>query len=169
LISTARLVVRRFAADDLAGYLGYQSDPVVRAHVPGAAMTDERARRYLAEQSVLDERETGSWHGFAVELAAGRRLIGDIGVFLQVDPEHTGDVGFQFDPAHHGRGYAHEAMAAFLPYLFRRLALRTVTAGCDPANTASQALMKRLGMHFVPGTAVQYQLTRDEWAATAVA
>jgi ribosomal-protein-alanine N-acetyltransferase len=167
LITTERLVVRRFGPGDLVDFLAYQGDPVVRAHMPGEAMSDAAARRYLAEQATLDERATGHWHAFAVEHRADARVIGDLGVFLPVDPEGTGDLGFQFRPDHHRQGYGLEATSAFLAYLFGRLALHTVTAACDAANTASYGLMERLGMRRVPGADVQYELRRDDWLTSA--
>ena len=128
-------------------------------------MTEQYARRYLTEQAALDERRLGKWHGFAVEHLAEHTVIGDIGVFLQVDPELSGDAGFQFHPAYHRQGYGYEAMAPFLVYLFEGLGLRTVTANCDPANVASKALIGRLGLHPVPGPAGQFSLDRDEWVS----
>jgi RimJ/RimL family protein N-acetyltransferase len=162
--------VRRFAPGDLADFLAYQGDPVVRRHLPGEPMSTEQAVDYLAAQAVLDEKAVNAWHGYAVQHRADDRVIGDVGVWLAADRDGTGDVGFQFHPDYHGQGYAREAMETFLAYVFETLALPRVTAGCDAANRRSWGLMERLGMHQIEKSPekVQYGLTREQWAATAI-
>ncbi|MEU8819199.1 GNAT family N-acetyltransferase [Actinoplanes sp. NPDC048796] len=162
-----RLAIRRFAATDLTDFLAYQSDPVVRRYLPGEPMSAAQAAGYLAVQADLDDGVRDAWHGYAVHHLGEDRVIGDVGVWLPARPAGTGDVGFQFHPGFHGRGYAFEAMRAFLPYAFATFALRTVTATCSPANTASWGLMERLGMHRIEETGeyVKYGLTPSEPSA----
>ena len=164
VIKTRRLLIRRFNAADLDDFLAYQADPAVRRHQPGQPMTTAQAVDYLATQAMLDQHALDRWHGFAVETSDAGRVIGDIGVWLYAQPADIGDIGFQFHPGYHGRGLAREAMEAFLPYVFGTLGLHRLTAGCDPANTASRRLLERLGMHLVEGSAVQYELRREEVA-----
>jgi len=56
------------------------------------------------------------------------------------------DLGWTFDPAHGGRGYATEAVAAVVDLCFTEVGLRRVQAGCFADNVASWRLMERLGM-----------------------
>lgn len=144
-----RVLIRRFAESDLADFLAYQADPVVRRHVRGEPMSPDQAAAYLATQAELAEDALDSWHGYAVELRADQRVIGDVGVWLPSPAGSTGDVGFQFHPDFHGHGYAREAMQTFLPYVFAKLAVSDVTATCARTNEASWGLMKRLGMHLI--------------------
>ncbi|WP_051797226.1 GNAT family N-acetyltransferase [Catenuloplanes japonicus] len=143
-LRTPRLMIRRFAPEDYDDFAAYHAHPLVRRYMPGEPMDPERAARYLADQAVLDERELKRWHGYAVVLTATGTVIGDVGVFLASAEE--GDIGFQFHPAHHRRGYGREAMTAFLGYVFGTLDLTRVTAGCDRGNEASAALLTRLGL-----------------------
>ncbi|MFI1990881.1 GNAT family N-acetyltransferase [Actinoplanes sp. NPDC020271] len=167
-VRTARLLLRRFTPGDLEDFLDYQGDPVVRRHLPGEPMTPAQAADYLTAQSTLDDGKLDAWHALAVHHVADDRVIGDVGVWLPADPAATPDAGFQFHPAYHGRGYAREAVHALLRHVFATLAPPRVTATCSPANTASQALMRRLGMRLVSATAddVRYELTRDDWTST---
>ena len=164
-----RLIIRRFAVEDLADFLAYQADPVVRRYLPGEPMSPEQAIDYLNAQAVLDETAVDAWHGYAVQQTAGR-VIGDIGVWLSSRPEdaNSGDVGFQFHPDVHGRGYAREAMQAFLPHVFETLGLQRITATCHAANTSSRRLMERLGMQLIHRTAeeLRYGLSRQRWLRT---
>ncbi|WP_306215089.1 GNAT family N-acetyltransferase [Actinoplanes sp. RD1] len=166
---TPRLIVRRFTTGDLDDFLAYQADPEVRRHLPGEPMSPARAAGYLRAQAELDDRARAAWHGYAVQHVADDRVIGDVGVWLPADPAATPDIGFQFHPARHGQGYAREAVRALLRHCFEGLGLPRVTATCDPANTASQALMRRLGMRPAKDTpdTVQYDLSREQWLAGA--
>ena len=47
-----------------------------------------------------------------------------------------------------GCGYCTEATAKMLEFGFLQLDLHRITASCDSKNTASEAVMKRLGMRF---------------------
>jgi [ribosomal protein S5]-alanine N-acetyltransferase len=169
-VRSERLRIRRFAAGDLDDFLAYQADPVVRRHLPGEPMSREQAADYLAAQAVLDESATQAWHGYAVEHVAELRVIGDVGVWAPGDSGAPGDVGFQFHPGFHGRGYASEAMRTFVPYVFGTFSFPGITATCDPANTSSQALMKRLGMRLIEEseTRIRYAVTREEWRAASM-
>ncbi len=56
------------------------------------------------------------------------------------------ELGWCLDPAHQGRGYASEAVAALMRLCFEDLGLRRVTANCFADNEQSWRLMERLGM-----------------------
>ncbi len=128
-------------------------------------MSTTEAANYLRAQSILDGRTLNAWHGYAVQHLADGRVIGDLGIWLPSAPENAPDIGFQFHPAYHGRGYAREAVEAFLTHTFTTLTPPRVTATCASANMASQALMKRLGMRLVEATPedIQYDVTRVQW------
>lgn len=166
-VDTPRLLIRPFTADDLTDFLSYQADPEVRRYLPGDPMTPDKAADYLRAQSALDDHALDAWHGFAVHHKADDRMIGDIGVWLPADPANAPDVGFQFHPAYHGKGYATEAVEAFLHHVFQTWSPPRITATCNPANTASRALMTRLGMrlHTENPQFIQYDLSRSHGTA----
>lgn len=56
------------------------------------------------------------------------------------------ELGWVFDPDHHGHGYATEAVRELLRLCFTELGLRRVTALCFADNEPSWRLMERLGM-----------------------
>src|SRR5690606_12701814 len=86
------------------------------------------------------------------------------------------DLGWAFDPAWTGRGYATEAVAELFRLCFEDLGLRRVTAACFTDNEPSWRLMERLGMrremHTVKDSLHRsgewldgylYALLADEW------
>ncbi len=82
-----------------------------------------------------------------------------------------------FNPRFHGKGYASEAAAALLRVAFEELGFHRVIGRCDARNTASSALMQRLGMrqeaHFVRNEFIKgewsdelvFALLAEEWSA----
>ena len=66
------------------------------------------------------------------------RLIGKLGAW------RLPEVGFLLDPAEWGRGYASEALAAYIERR-RSLGSTELTADVDPRNTASIKLLQRAG------------------------
>jgi len=86
------------------------------------------------------------------------------------------ELGWMFDPASAGHGYATEAIRATIGLCFNFLQLRRIHAGCFADNTASWRLMNRLGMRreqygratslHSDGTwhdSLTYALLREEW------
>jgi RimJ/RimL family protein N-acetyltransferase len=96
------------------------------------------------------------------------------------DAERTeAEIGWVLAPAHQGRGYGAEAVAALLEICFDQLGLRRVTAACFAANESSWRLMERLGMrregHQIRDSlhrergwldGFEYGLLAEEWAAS---
>ena len=56
-----------------------------------------------------------------------------------------GRIGYTLAPAHAGHGFASEAVAAIVDYVFRQRGKHEVMAWTDTRNTSSVALLKRLG------------------------
>ena len=56
-----------------------------------------------------------------------------------------GEIGFVFNPDLQGRGYGYEASQAILNFGFEKLGLQRITGRCDPRNTASAGLLRKLG------------------------
>jgi ribosomal-protein-alanine N-acetyltransferase len=61
-------------------------------------------------------------------------------------------------PAHRGNGYATEAARALIEHAFDALSLARIVATTERANTASQAVMHRLGMRVE-----ENRLREPEW------
>ncbi|MGI9366406.1 MAG: GNAT family N-acetyltransferase [Rhizobiaceae bacterium] len=93
------------------------------------------------------------------------------------------EIGWQFDPAHWGKGYATEAARALIDYGFSQCWLNQIFAFAVADNLASIAVMQRAGMKAVEGGEfdhpqvpeshpqlkkhVLYDITKDRWLAGA--
>jgi RimJ/RimL family protein N-acetyltransferase len=144
LITTERLVLRRFRTADAQTLAEYRSDPeVARYQSWDAPFPLLRAETAVANFMASDPGRAG-WFQYAVERAEDKALIGDVAVHLH-DNLKQAEIGFTLATAYQKRGYATEAVAAVLDRLFRVQGLHKVTGECDARNRNSAALMERLG------------------------
>ena len=83
---------------------------------------------------------------FAIRLKETGRLIGIILCFDEKDG--SCEIGYGIGSGYWGKGYATEAVACFLTYLFRERKIRTVYASFFTGNDASRRVMEKCGMTF---------------------
>ena len=133
-IQTPRLVLRRARLADAAAMHGIMSNPLAMRYwstPPHAKMAD--TERWMAS---MVEADAGSSDDYIVTL--GGRLIGKLGAWKL--PE----IGFLLDPAEWGRGYAVEALSAFIDHRRAKGSIE-LTADVDPRNSSSLRLLHRAG------------------------
>ncbi len=151
VLETDRLILRRWQPRDRAPFAALNADPEVRRHFPGTLGR--------AESDAQLDRFEAAWDADGIGFAAAERkadgvLVGMAGL-ARVHGEGplsgSVEVGWRLAAAHWGRGYATEAAARWLAYGFDTLGLPEIVAFTVPANAASQAVMRRLGMVRDPG------------------
>lgn len=119
-------------------------DPDVLRHhdppsPPGLAEITDRCRR------------TGMWWlaGERVELAVRDAATGEFAGHIQLTHirPHTGEalLGYALLAHHRGRGLATRAVRLLVSWAFAHTPITHVTAGTDPANTASHRVLERAG------------------------
>ena len=147
MLSTGRLVLRPVTADDHAALLAHWTLPDVRRFLfDGAALSAAEVADNI-EESIGDfaARGYGIW---IIELGsgagAGAGLVGTAG--LRPLEELGLEIFYSLAPGAWGYGYATEAARAVLEYGLGPLGLPEVLAEVDEGNTASVAVVKRLGM-----------------------
>ena len=151
ILTTARLVLRPVTADDHAVLLAHWAAPDVRRFLFDGAVLSAPEIGEAIEASVRDFPTAG--YGLWLinerdrpDLAgtAGLRPLEDLGL----------EIFYSLAPAAWGKGYATEAARAVLEHALGPLGLTEVLAEVDEGNTASIAVIERLGMtrfDVVPG------------------
>jgi [ribosomal protein S5]-alanine N-acetyltransferase len=76
---------------------------------------------------------------FIICLQESTKAIGKIGVWQDFE------IGFLLAREHWRKGLGYEALQGILPHLFDIMNLEYLTADIDPRNTASEALLKKVG------------------------
>ncbi len=140
VLTTPRLVLRAFTPDDWRDLHAYLSQKQVVKFEPYEVFTEEECRREAA-------RRAGDGAFWAVCLKEGGRLIGNV-YFKQQEPDEflTWEIGYVFNPAYGGKGYATESCRALMDYGFNQLGARRIMARCNTLNAPSWRLLERLGM-----------------------
>jgi ribosomal-protein-alanine N-acetyltransferase len=166
-LTTQRLILREFAAEDWPAVLAYQSDPRYLRYYEwtGRAEADVQAfvQRFLGWQA----EEPRSKYQLAITLAGDGRLIGNCGVRLAEAGAEVGDLGYEIAPAYWGQGYATEAARAMVRFGFEKLRLHRISGQTVAENVASQRVMDKLGM-CCEGRLRETQWYKGRWWDTVV-
>jgi RimJ/RimL family protein N-acetyltransferase len=147
-VETPRLVLRRFANDELDTFLAVWSDPSVRATLDPAGAFDPthvpvRFRHHLDHWR---EHGFGLW---AVEERTGGEVVGWVGPTHPTFVPELADeveVGWTLMRRYRGRGLATEAAAAAVEAAFAHLGPERLISLITPDNHRSIAVATRLGM-----------------------
>jgi aminoglycoside 6'-N-acetyltransferase len=146
---TARLVVRAFEARDVDALHAYRNDPdTARFQSWDAPYAHEKAVAAVEEMEGAPELRRGDWTQLAIERRDRPGLIGDIGVRLDAGGRGA-EIGYTFAPAARGQGYAREAVAAVVEYLFGpAVSVERVEAWTDVDNVRSRRLLEQIGFAY---------------------
>ncbi len=137
MLKTDRLLIRRFLPSDGADLFEYLSNPnVVRFEPYGVFSMDECVKE--AERRAKDDAF------FAVCLNENGKLIGNL--YLQKQEFDTWELGYVFNAAYQGKGYALESAGALIQHVITTRSARRIVAYCNPENEKSWHLLERLGM-----------------------
>lgn len=179
LLTTPRLILRRFRPDDVDRLVGLDSDPEVMFHISGgtptppAEIADDYLPAFLAYYRAGDR-----WGFWAVEEAGTGEFVGWF--HLRPGEGHADDdpeLGYRFRRAFWGKGYATEGSVALIDRAFTECGASRVWAETMTVHTASRRVMEKAGMRLVrtfhadwpvhiPGDEhgdVEYAITRQEW------
>jgi [ribosomal protein S5]-alanine N-acetyltransferase len=141
------------------------SDPSLYEFIDHKEPASEAAlRERLARlESGLSPDGSEHWLNWVV-----RNPAGDVVGYVQatVTPDHAAEIAYVLGRTHWQKGYGFAACRAMIARLRESYGVRRVTATLDPANTASLALLRKLGLGLVwedmPGQEVGYALDLEE-------
>ena len=141
MLSTERLRIRRFLEDDYKDLYDYLSLEETYKYEPGKPISIEEAKRIASDRA----KGIGFW---AITLKDNdKKLIGHVS-FIQMEPKFflTWEIGFIFNPAYQGKGYASESSRALINYSFTKLGAHRVVGYCSTENIASWKVLEKCGM-----------------------
>jgi RimJ/RimL family protein N-acetyltransferase len=169
-LNSSRLILRPFTADDVQAFSRYRSDPLVARYQSwDLPFTLAQAERFVAEMQAAVPGTPGEWYQLALERKSGGELIGDCAFVVLAEDPRQAEIGFSLAREYQGQGYAGEAVARLLDFLFRDLGLHRVRANCDPENGPSARVLQRAGMRhegsFVESLWFKGRWVGEEWYA----
>ncbi len=143
-LQTARLRLRAFEDADANDIFALQSNAHVLRYWDSPPWTErERAEKFIARCREMEKEGTGA--RLAVDRVSDGAFIG----WCTLDPWNpdfrSASLGYCFDDAAWGHGYATEAARALLRWAFDTLDLNRVQAETDTRNVASARVLEKLG------------------------
>jgi RimJ/RimL family protein N-acetyltransferase len=146
VLTTDRLILRPFRADDIDAYAAMCSDPEVMEFLSadGSLLSRPDAWRQMA--MFLGHWELRGYGTWAVEERSTGSFVGRVGLH---NPEGWPDreLGWTIARKFWGRGYASEAARASIAHAFGPLGWTHLVSLIHPENHRSARLAARLGYH----------------------
>ncbi len=141
VLTTERLIIRRFCMDDAEACFAFMSDAqgmYLDGCKPFTSMDDS-----FWDRMNLFEKRDGQ---YVIALKATGEVIGTINVFDDDSRAVSAkEIGYAIAPKHRRKGYAFEAISAVVDLLRKDLLFEMVVAGVLPENIPSAKLLEKLG------------------------
>ncbi len=155
-IETERLSLRPLVLNDMDLLVDLDSDPEVMRYITdGKPQTEEHYEKRFPEllNYMHENPGLGLW---IASLKASGELIG---WYILKHLPHNGEVevGFRIKKKFWGKGYSTEAGKELLTHGFETLGLKKIASIVRPDNFASQAVIKKIGLH-EKGKGVWYEI-----------
>jgi ribosomal-protein-alanine N-acetyltransferase len=161
-IQTPRITLREYQRADFPGVHAYSKDPEAVRFMTWGPNTPQETRDFI--QGVLELQHTQPRHDyfFVVISNQDKDIIGGCGLHLENPKQRGGTLGYIFNRAFWGQGYASETAQALIQLGFSHLGLHRIIATCDTRNLASARVMEKNHMrreaHFL-----QHMWQKGEW------
>ncbi len=146
LLTTHRLILRRWRESDRQPFADLNADPRVMEFMPGALSPG-------ASNELLDRIERHfEQHGFglfAAELRETGAFLGFVGLSVPVFEAPfmpSVETGWRLAFDHWGKGLATEAALEVARHAFETVGLREIVSFTVPANIRSRRVMEKIGM-----------------------
>jgi RimJ/RimL family protein N-acetyltransferase len=159
-------LIRPFRPEDAAGLAARRNDPVVAEYQDWTLpYSMEKAETTTSRLAAMDGPTNEEWWMAVVADPDTDEALGDLAVQLSREGR-TAEVGYTFAKENWGRGYATEALAAMIEYLFDAVGVTRVCGMLHPDNPASAMVLERSGLLFEGHTRSSFwvgDVVSDDW------
>ncbi len=167
IIETKRLVLREYTYADYDGLKSIICDSETMKYYPRPY--DENGVKRWLDWCIKSYCENG-FGLWAIELKENGDFIGDCGISLQkIDGEILPEIGYHINKKYWQRGYAKEAAAAVLDWLFTHTEYENAYSYMNMENVASYSTAASIGMRRIKEyndgeeELAVYTISRNEW------
>src|SRR6478735_9861130 len=155
-IETARLLLRPYREADIHVLHDIQSRPEVVRYLYWEPRTRKQVEKVIRESSDQIDGEGGALT-LAIHPRGSDTMVGDVVLMYHSEVHRQGEIGYVLHPDHQGHGYATEAAREMLRLGFEQLGLHRIAGRLEARNSASAAVLARLGMR------LEAHLRENEW------
>ncbi len=146
----------------------YASDPEVIRYLSWGPNAEQDTRDFVRRAIARQQEQPQQNYEFAVVLQAETKLVGGCGIGISDAAHHKeASIYYFFNRSYWGKGYATEAVNALLEIGFFQLKLHRIFATCDPRNSLSASVLKKVGMQ-KEGCLRQHERIRGQWRDSLV-
>ena len=146
VITTERLILRRWFPEDLKPFAAMNADPLVMKHFPSPLSREESNALAARIDAGFDENGFGLW---AAEIRDVAAFVGFVGLSVprfKARFTPTVEIGWRIASDYWNRGYATEGARAVLELGLETLHLDEIVSFPVPANRASRRVMEKIGL-----------------------
>ena len=172
-IETERLLLRPYREADIDALHDIQSRPEVVRYLYWEPRTREQVETVIRESSDQIDGEGGALDGeggaltLAIQPRGSDAMVGDVVLMYHSEVHRQGEIGYVLHPDHQGHGYATEAAREMLRLGFEQLDLHRIAGRLEARNSASAAVLERLGMQ-LEGHLRENEWVKGEWQSELV-
>lgn len=145
-LRTARLILRPFEDRDYDAYAAYHGRSDVYRFLYSFPPEADELRQQFERAQQPDLSKDGATMTLAVERSQDGCVLGEVLLKVASTAALQGELGYIFDPAHAGAGYATEAAGEVLRAGFEDIGFHRIFARIDAQNHGSVKVAERLGL-----------------------
>jgi len=140
-LETERLILRQVAADDASVMFDYRNNEICSRYQRGQCKQLDEIKKLIAghRSDILSDENNCL---VAVALKDTGAMIGEI---IVMPNDGCICLGYTFSYRYHRKGYAYESLSCLINMLHEKYPDMEFISFTDPDNTASKALLKKLG------------------------
>jgi len=143
-IKTERVLIRNLVKSDAEDYFQIFGNPVIAKYDDFLPMKREEVDGNIS--AIINAYcNNGHEKEFGVELQTENKIIGVL--YLKEDDSYF-SMGYHFNEKYHGKGFAAEAVKAFIDHLEKNYS-KEIRAIVDPLNEKSIKLLKKFSFIFI--------------------
>ncbi len=139
-----RAMLRLLRESDVSVFHEYRADPLLARYQGWSPMSLMQASEFVRGMSKVSDLIAGDWIQLAIADPTSDVLIGDVGIFLDVE-RNAAEIGFTVRSENQGRGIASAAVGAAIRLIFTSSLAEKIRATTDARNVASIAVLERSG------------------------
>lgn len=164
ILDTERLRLRPITSEDFQDLSEYHSDPDVVRYIPWTVRSSAEVETAIANYETLPMALSHEGDSIVLgwELKRSGKVIGQSNASLVSLVNQTADIGWVTSRSFWRHGYAYEASAAFMEFIFSHPLVHRIIANIDIRNPESARLAEKLKMR-LEGEFRQSILTKGEW------
>ncbi|MDF1698161.1 MAG: GNAT family protein [Saprospiraceae bacterium] len=144
ILETSRLLLQAYEVQDVNDIYLLNSDSVIMTYLDKAPAKNkvEILTKIKAIQKDFEEHRGINW---TIKMKGSSEVIAYFGMWRIDHTNHRAEIGYALKPDYWRKGIIHEAACEVFDFAFNKLQVHSIMANINPANIASERLLKKLG------------------------